>query len=252
MPKAKASLQPVLTLASPRLARGPYVPAPQHAVQRIQQMILKGDIKPGERLPSQRDLSSALGLSRTSLREAISVLETLGFVRSEPGRGVFVCQRGQSETVPDWRFSSRFSEADVYQARLCIEPETAALAAIRLEPRQLKELRRLLERMRIAFEKQAFVEAGAADRDFHYLILESSENRMLIEIWNYMAPVLEESQRRPFVKVALVWETVKEHEELLAALEQRNPQLAHQQMRRHLLGAASRIGVRLPSFFPDL
>lgn len=250
MPKTKASARNALPSSARRPMAGPYVPAPQHAVQRIQQMILKGDIRAGERLPSQRDLSDALGLSRTSLREAISVLETLGFVRSEPGRGVFVCQRGGSERTPGWRFSSRFSEEDVYQTRLCIEPETAALAAIRLTPRQLSDLRAIVDRMQTAFEQQDFVGGSEADRDFHHLILESSENRMLLEIWNYMGPVLEESQRRPLVMVDRVWETVKEHQELLAALEQRNPQLAHQKMRQHLLSAASRIGIRLTSFFP--
>src|SRR5262249_33649321 len=154
--------------------------------------------------------SHALGLSRTSLREAISVLETLGFVRSEPGRGVFVCDRGGAAHRPGWRFSSRFSEEDVYQARLCIEPEIAALAAIRLSPPQLRELHALLDRMRSAFEQQDFVGASEADRDFHHLILDSSGNRMLLEIWTYMAPVIEENQRRPLVMVNRVWETAKE------------------------------------------
>ncbi|MEC5293485.1 MULTISPECIES: FadR/GntR family transcriptional regulator [unclassified Aurantimonas] len=231
------------------LAKEAYVPVSQHAVHTIQQMVKQRDMKPGDRLPSQRELSEALGLSRPSLREAISVLETLGIVRSEPGRGVFVCDQQHAAQVPGWRFGAQYSEEEVYQVRLCIEPEMTALAALRLDAGQLAELGALIDYMHQASQHDDLVKVAACDNAFHRLLCDACDNRMLAEVYHNMLAFVEESQRRPLIKTKSVWETIREHEEILKAVEQRNPQGAHRNMRQHLLGAASRMGIRLVIFF---
>ena len=79
-------------------------------------MILEGTLKSGDRLPAQRELSEQFGISRASLREALSVLETLGLVRVEVGRGVFVLGPGE-DAVPQakWRYADRYSPLEVYE-----------------------------------------------------------------------------------------------------------------------------------------
>ena len=103
---------------------------PRSAVQRIQSMILEGTLKPGDRLPAQRELSEQFGISRASLREALSVLETLGLVRVEVGRGVFVLgPGGDAPPQAKWRFADRYSPLEVYETRLMLEPRAAGMAA---------------------------------------------------------------------------------------------------------------------------
>ena len=109
---------------------GGRVLVPRSAVQRIQSMILDGTLKPGDRLPAQRELSEQFGISRASLREALSVLETLGLVQVEVGRGVFVLgPDGDGTPQAKWRFADRYSPMEVYETRLMLEPRSAALAA---------------------------------------------------------------------------------------------------------------------------
>jgi GntR family transcriptional repressor for pyruvate dehydrogenase complex len=222
-----------------------HVPAPQQAAQRIEQMILQGNIKPGQKLPSQRDLSESFGLSRASLREAISVLETLGMVKAEAGRGVFVCEVPQDGAPSAWRFDGRYSEEEVYQARILIEPEIAALAAHQIEPGQIDQMHQEVIGMRESIKAHDFAAVGRHDSTFHQLLCEISENRVLIQIYRQLAEVLQESQRRPMINTARIGEMVGEHEAVLHALNERDAQGAYRAMRRHIIGAASRLGLRI-------
>jgi GntR family transcriptional regulator, transcriptional repressor for pyruvate dehydrogenase complex len=226
------------------------LPTPHQAVSAIQDLILTGEIKPRQRLPSQRDLSRMLGVSRASLREATSILETLGLVRASPGRGVFVVDQAKSGDVPHWRFGARYSEEEVYQLRMCIEPELAALSALRADATQLLDLHQTVGEQREAFGEGNLAIAAECDRRFHAIICLASGNRMLSEIYGNMARYLEESQRRPMIRGNRKWETIQEHEAILRAIGRRNAQLAHKRMRQHIQGAASRIGISVISFVP--
>ncbi len=97
---------------------------PNFVAQTLQQRILSGVYAPGEVLPGQRELAGQLGVSRGALREAVSVLMTLGFLRSVPGKGTFVAHRGEQRTG----LASRSAEQTM-QLRYIIEPCAAALAA---------------------------------------------------------------------------------------------------------------------------
>ena len=80
---------------------------PQTIAREIQTMIQSGELKPGEKIPSQRDFSLKFGISRASLREALLTLETLGLLKTEAGRGTFVAagSNGSSGHMARWRYS---------------------------------------------------------------------------------------------------------------------------------------------------
>jgi hypothetical protein len=115
---------------------------PQSAARLIQDMIQSGELMTGEKIPSQRDFSLKLGISRASLREALLTLETLGLVKTEAGRGTFVTDRsgtGGNGMAP-WRYSDTYSVFDVFQTRIMLEGNIAALAAGRLTGNQLQAM----------------------------------------------------------------------------------------------------------------
>lgn len=160
---------------------------PQSAVQRIQAMILEGPLAPGERLPAQRELAEQLGISRASLREALSVLETLGLVRVEVGRGVFVVEPGGGAAgripEPRWRFADRYSQYEVYETRLTLEPRAAGLAAVKSAAGPLAEIGRSVDGMRRAVESGDLIAVAECDSVFHRTIVECSGNRMFVELF---------------------------------------------------------------------
>jgi GntR family transcriptional regulator, transcriptional repressor for pyruvate dehydrogenase complex len=205
-------------------------------------MIEAGEVLPGEKLPSQRILAARFTISRASLREALSVLETLGFIRVEAGRGAIVCQdRGAPSRY--WRLAERFPPQDVFQMRLLIESYTARLAANLLSRAQLSELRANVALMQKALEAND-LEAGAqTDLLFHRLIVEAAANKVYAEIYRLMSGVIIDSHRLPLTARGRLHEPVVEHEAIVGALEARDPEGAVQHMRYHLVRTAGRSGI---------
>ena len=116
----------------------------QAVVAALQGMIRDGTFKSGAALPPQRELAKQLGVSRASLREAVSILGTLGQLSIEQGRGTFLVSivdgARSGETVGTWRFATRYSPEEVYQFRLIAESQAVQLAAMNHSEEELVEL----------------------------------------------------------------------------------------------------------------
>lgn len=219
------------------------VPVSHSAVRRIQEMISAGEVRSGGKLPSQRMLSERLNISRTSLREALSVLETLGLVRVEPGRGAVVCDGPAGAEPPRWSFDDRFPQTDVFQLRMLMETYTARMAAPSISAAQLHELRANLEAMREATRAEDLEASARLDLEFHRLIIDYAGNRMFAQIYASIADVMLELHRLPLTARGRLWEPVTEHENIVQALERHDPDNAAYYMRLHLIRTAGRAGI---------
>src|ERR1700757_2500033 len=98
-------------------------------VRQLQDIIGHGELKAGALLPSERELASRFWVSRSSVREALSILETLGLVATEPGRRARVLGTSNEpdKRLTRWHYASRFNENDVYELRLILESRAARL-----------------------------------------------------------------------------------------------------------------------------
>ena len=220
-------------------------PVSHDAVRRIQEMIASGALAPGDNLPPQRELAASLKVSRPSLREALSVLETLGFIEIQPGRRavVSVTPRAGRDAPPRWRFQERFSKVDVFQFRLLIETFTARLAATRITDAQLTELRNNVEEMKRANRASDLELSARIDADFHARIIAFSGNKLFPEIYGMADTIILEAHRLPLLARDRLWEAVDEHIDVVKALEQRDPDGAGYYMRLHLMRTATRSGI---------
>jgi GntR family transcriptional repressor for pyruvate dehydrogenase complex len=205
-------------------------------------MIEAGEVLPGEKLPSQRILAVRFAISRASLREALSVLETLGFIRVEAGRGAIVCQ-DLAGSPRYWRLAERFPPQDVFQMRLLIESYTARLAANLMSPVQLSDLRANVATMQKALEAHDLEGGAQADLLFHRLIVEAAANKVYMEIYRLMSGVIIDSHRLPLTARDRLHEPVLEHEAIFGALAARDAEKAVYHMRYHLIRTAGRSGI---------
>jgi GntR family transcriptional repressor for pyruvate dehydrogenase complex len=229
--------------------QGPNGRVAQGAVFRIQDLILKGALAPGAALPSQRALAQQLGVSRASLREALSILATLGMVRIEPARGTFVSGEADgagAEGSPVWRFGSSYAPWEVYQFRKIAEAEAASLAAMRVTAAEVDRLRAILSVFREATRAADLLSSSQSDFDLHQAITQMSGNRMLADLHRTYHHVLLESQRLPLARRSRLWEPVVEHERIVQAIAMNDPDGAAYYMRAHIDRAADRVGIRLP------
>lgn len=224
-------------------------PMSHWVVHRLEERINRGELRPGTLLPSQRALAAELGVSRSSLREALSVMETLGLVSSQQGGRTRVVDRSngvaQDKLTVRWRYASRYTERDVYELRLLLEVHAARLAAAKVTSQTLADLTACLAVMKEAIRQSDLLRAALKDFEFHDVIIVLSGNRLIKEIHDMNREAILETQKMPLARHSQVWEPVQEHERILQALEQRDPDGAAYLMQFHIMRAAERIGVRL-------
>ena len=182
---------------------------PSSVAQALQQRILSGEYPSGSRLPPQRELAESLGVSRASLREALTVLETLGLVDILPSRGVVV--RGQkfgAEGASAERMHRPFatpalgtlSPRQLIELRLVLEPGWTALAAARMHAAGLRHLQWLQQQLAHALERNDLLSAAEADLHFHLLLAQLSSNPGLMAMAGQLEHAIGHSLRLPFAR----------------------------------------------------
>jgi GntR family transcriptional repressor for pyruvate dehydrogenase complex len=209
----------------------------QAVAEAITRDIAAGRYLPGQKLPSERELTEQLNVSRPTLREAMIALEIRGIVEARHNAGVFVARA--APTPPE----SNPSEPDLdigafelTEARKLIEGEAAALAAGSITDTEVARLYGLLDEMKRAFETD--VSDDSADRDFHLTIAGATRNAALIfvieTLWDlrYKAPLTREIFRR--ARSVGIPAFIEDHRLVAEALRDRNPDAARAAMQAHL------------------
>lgn len=216
---------------------------------QLTQLIKRGDFRPGERLPAERDLAEQLGVSRPSVREALIALEVEGLVEVRGGAGVFVLDRAKPKRAENG-VATPPGPFDLIQARWIIESEAAFLAASQATPQHLQRMKTALDEMRESPTHSP--QATAADERFHLCIAEASGNAALLmviqQLWELRTGALYTQLESHFSGEEIWRLAVVEHAELLTAITSRDPVAARKAMRKHMKNAEIRFA---SSWRPD-
>jgi GntR family transcriptional regulator, transcriptional repressor for pyruvate dehydrogenase complex len=218
---------------------------PVRVAEAIQRVIAEDDLKPGDQIPSQRVLATMLGASRSSVREGISMLETLGIVRVEVGRGIFIAAPDKSAPGERWRFPNRYSLREVYQFRKAVEPAVLALAAPVFTPADIAAMRAHALALEAAARTGNAVEAAEQDSLFHDLIYARCGNRIFQALQAQMRVAIQDSQWAPMVIIEKLRDTAREHLLIVDALEKKEFRAACAALEDHIDAAARRCNITL-------
>jgi GntR family transcriptional repressor for pyruvate dehydrogenase complex len=213
------------------------------AAEQVREMIKEAEFKAGDKIFSESELIRRLGVSRATVREAIRILEVTGLVIVHHGKGVFLKEQDVRpfESLREWLNEHHDTLFEQFEVRLLIEPEAAAVAAMRAKEPELTELRRLLERFREAVESGNLETAMTLDAEFHELLATATRNRTLSELMKTFSHRLTEGWVTSLQVPGRLEKTVEEHGSLLEALEARAPDEAREHMRQHLVNARNDI-----------
>ena len=197
-----------------------WTPLPQVVARRLQKMILDGELRAGEVIPSQRQLSEQFNVSRASLREALLTLETLGLVKTEPGRGTFVTAgRTDPAAALKWRYSDSHSMQDVFETRHMLEGCIALAAAKVIDAAAIKVLVDATDEMERCWDTGDLLANVEADLRFHRTIALACPNLMLQSVYETVQDLLTETQRQPIPRTnpTRMRASLSEHREIIAA-----------------------------------
>ena len=175
---------------------------------RLRELLAAGEIKPGEKLPTEKELSDAFGVGRSSIREALQVLEHVGLIETRHGVGRFVSE--DVDVLNDglnWVYELRFSSAmNLLEAREAVEVSCARLAAGRAGEEDVSDLTELLDVIR---SSSSMREAFAAEMDFHLRLGESCGNPVLSDLVKMLFDMLRSQvgdfeETMPFTREPIV------------------------------------------------
>lgn len=210
----------------------------EEVVTRLREMIQRGELNHGDRLPPERDLAKLLGVSRPTLRAGIRSLAAVGILQSKQGAGTFVVEAEKSPTLDGSSLRMMaalhgFTSAEMFEARLALEMSIAGLAATRASSEQMTLMSEEIAGMFATLDepKQFLVH----DMNFHQTVAAASGNRILTSLMNMIAKILFEARSKTVKRATDLKESAEMHRNIYRAIRERNPEAASQTMRDHLL-----------------
>ncbi len=209
-------------------------------VIQLQEMIVSGELQPGERLPPERELTEQLGVSRTVTREAVRTLAAKGLVQTRQGVGTTVCQITMDQIVEPLSMLLQTQWGDVTveqldQVRSMLEVEMSGLAALHASGDDLADLTREMEALEHAQDDPDSY--AGADALFHRALALSTHNPLLIILFDAVADLMRDVRRIVHRHPDLVVRTLADHRRVFEAVQSGGRTEARSAMRDHLLHA---------------
>jgi GntR family transcriptional regulator, transcriptional repressor for pyruvate dehydrogenase complex len=204
-------------------------------VDHVRRLIERGDLKPGGRLPSERDLALELGVSRPSIRSGLEALESMGVVVSRRGAGTFIAD-GPPDlgTEPLSLLASLhgFTAPEMFEARLVLEVGVAGLAAEHAEGEHLAAMAEEVTEMFASLEDPA----GFLRHDvrFHQAVGAGCGNRVLAALMEMVAAQFYEQRKQTIAGARDLREAAEMHRRIFRAIRARDPEAARLAMHEHL------------------
>lgn len=206
------------------------------AIDKIKQMILSGQVGPEEKLPKESELAALLGVSRSSLREAVRALSLVGVLNVRQGDGTYVTSLAPGLLLDTLGFVVELLEErtvlELLDVRLLLEPSVTALAAARMEDDKLARLRECMDYMESASEVGELLKA---DDEFHGIIMRACGNAFLSSLLQALSSrTMRARTWRGMADKEAVERTKIGHRAIYQAVSLRNPELARAAATMHI------------------
>ena len=216
----------------------------EQVIEQIQNNIMEGLFKKGDKLPSERELSEKMGVSRTSIREALRVLETMGVVESRQGEGNFICSNIEKSLLQPLSMMFKLNNgsfSDIYELRSILEIECARLSAIRATDMDCRELLSVVEEMeQETFGENRYEILVELDKKFHNTLSDISKNYLIESLFSTISNLFEKFIEDARYKIILFdseqanKSLLIQHKKICESIIKKNQDMAVEAMREHM------------------
>lgn len=217
-----------------RIQPVPRMRAHEEVARQLRELMQQGVLRPDDRLPPERELARRFGVSRATIRQALSVLQAVGLIESRAGDGTFTREDPATLNVTNLASALRAAQASLIEQlelRRLIEPQVASLAAARATGSDIEEMRRHLSEQEAHTSDSLFIEADSA---FHLAIASATKNSLLVKMVQGIHELLKESRE-------LSWRAhggdrpLEEHRRITDAIRRHDSPGAYVAMMDHVL-----------------
>lgn len=202
----------------------------EQLIVQLAELIREGEFRPGDRLPSERELAKRMSVSRATVREGIRAMASHGLVVVRPGAGTFIAE-GNAESLAI--SLSHIALRDVFELRQLLEPSICSIAAQRATPEDLSRLESILDEQRSQVERGH--SSGAEDGSFHRALAEATHNRAIVRLGSALIDVLALSRDSRYQTPQRAFNSLTSHRRILDAVRSHAPQRAREFMEEHIL-----------------
>jgi GntR family transcriptional repressor for pyruvate dehydrogenase complex len=207
-------------------------------VQRIKELLGRGELRAGSRLPPERELADMLHISRPSLRTALKALSVMGVIHAKPGAGTYIAKSLPEVFTEPMRFMTLINNTSVeelFEARLIIEAGLAELAAERATDADIAALIEEVEGMKAnTGDPEEFLKH---DVRFHQAMARAANNKLMSGVMDTVAQLLFQIRRQTITQASDLDEAIEWHEKIIAAMLKHDPKRAKETLSGHLRAA---------------
>src|SRR5258708_29787717 len=221
----------------------------EQVAEQIEKRILDGELRSGDRLPTERHLAEQFHVSRTAVREAMKILAQKGLVDMRPGRGTIVIDGANAamqdsiDLVMKLRLGEVGGSNNLVEVREILEIEIAALAAARATEKEIAAMREAVKVMDESLnDANAFI---AADNNFHEALAQATQNTLILILVNPIVNLLSEQRKQIFETEGGPQRGQIHHKRILESVSRHDPETARAAMRAHLGQVRKDIGTSL-------
>jgi GntR family transcriptional regulator, transcriptional repressor for pyruvate dehydrogenase complex len=207
----------------------------EKVAQQIRDLIRDGLLKPGDKLPPERELAETFQVSRSSLRDAIRSLEVMGLVEPRQGEGTIVLDLDASALVNPLSSMLQHKReliGELLDMRRIIEPPLAARAAVHATGEEIAFMEQILERQKEKVERGEL--AVEEDTEFHYALASAAKNSVVLKVVDVFMDLLRESRERSLQVEGRLQKSFLGHKRILSAVRRHEAAAAEVAMRRHI------------------
>lgn len=208
----------------------------ESVIEQIMDLVKNNKLKPGDKLPPERELAEKLSISRASLREAFRVLESRGLIKSKPGGGRFIREireNGYNSTENIISSLKKSSILELIEAREVLEVKIAKIAAQKATSEDIEFIEKTLNKMNEG-EELKYGEETDSDTEFHLAIASATHNFVFVNIIKLHLDLLKETRGKTWQIPGRREKQYQEHQAIFQAIKEHNSKEAGEAMLRHL------------------
>lgn len=210
--------------------------AVEQVFEQMQNLLIDGTWKPGDKLPSENELSDAFGVSRMTIRQSMQKLKALGLIETRTGSGSYVREVSPEDSLNELiplMYIGKPSQTHVFQFREMIDSDSVRLATLMADSAGIKQLEKILDLMKKAAAADDLDAFSEYDLKFHMQIVQMTKNPMIIKAYDILINVLTESMRSVIDKMKYK-PALNYHKRILDAMKKKDEILAEQLMHEHI------------------
>jgi GntR family transcriptional repressor for pyruvate dehydrogenase complex len=206
------------------------------AVSKMKQLISSGKLSSGKSFPSEKELSETLDVGRSAVREAVVVLQALGYIeiRRDTGEIVVKSNEDTPESTTHWFAEHVEQMSDYMEARQAIEVAAVRLAVQRASDIEIEQLEGIHSAFQKAMTDNDVAGLAESDKAFHQTIIRATHNKVLIIINHKLEEAFDKYRIKSFAISESRPRTLQQHRNIIAAIEKRDAAAAEREMMHHL------------------